>query len=120
MLPRPTLVFWILFLKLFSRVITFLSVIEAFDLRDVFFFFFKNHVNIRDKKVMTVILSLSSTMPETSLVVLIFLTGLALVDKLLPIRHVSRKRVNKLIFFEILLFGWSVPLDVLDINFADT
>ena len=84
---------------------TFLPVVEAFNLEDVFFFFFRNNIGICGRKIMAATLFLSSAMPKTSLIVLIFLTCLALVGALLPTRHVRKGKVSELILFKIFLLG---------------
>lgn len=94
--------------------------VEAFDLRDVFFFLFRNNVSPCGRDVIAATLSLSSVAPEISLLVVILLTSLPLVNGLLLTRHVSKEKVSKLILSKVLVFGWSVPLKAIGINFPDT
>lgn len=83
----------------------FSSIVKAFNLRDIFYFFFDN-VGTCGKGVRAITLSLFLTL-ETSLVVMIFFDELTLVGgKLLRkffTGYVSRKSVSRLFFFKVLL-----------------
>ena len=81
---RTNTSFWILFFKIFGDIITFLLAVEEFDLRDIFFFLFRKDIDTCGRVVMPTTMFLSSTPAETSLIVLVFLTGLVLVDGLFP------------------------------------
>ena len=93
--------------------------IKVFDIRDVFFFFFRNDISTYGKEVVAATLFLSSTVPKTFLIVLVFFAGLVLVGRLLVSRHISRKNVNRLFFPKILFFGWFLLLEALGINLLD-
>lgn len=84
---------------------TFPLAVEVFDLRDDLFFYFKNDIGICDKGVIAGTLFLSSAMPKTSLVVLILLTSLALIDRLLPIRHINRWKVSRLNLLRVFFYN---------------
>ena len=67
----------------------------ALDLGNVLLFFFKNDIHIRGREVVAMTLSLSSAVPKTLLMVLVFFAGLALMGGL-PTRHVNREKINGL------------------------
>lgn len=75
---------------------------EAFDIGDVFFFFHENNIDIYYREVLVFSPSLSTIMPRTYLVVLVFF----LVDGgcLLPTGYVSKEDVNRLIFPRVFIF----------------
>lgn len=118
--PRLSLVFCILvlLLRIFVSKIIFLSTVEAFDIGDVFFFFHENNIDTYCREVLVFSLSLSTIMPRTYLVVLVFF----LVDGgcLLPTEYVSKKDVNRLILPRVFIFFfcWFVPLEILGINLS--
>lgn len=74
------------------------------------------------KGIVSAILSLLATAPRTSLIVLVLFIGLALVNGrllgILPTRHISMEKVSGLILSGVfvLLLGWSIPSETLDIN----
>ena len=89
---------------------------KAFYIGDIFFFFLGSNINTYQKGVLASFLFLSTTMPRTSLVVLVFfLVGGRC---LLLTRYVRREDVDRLIFFKILIFLFcqSVLLETLGIN----
>ena len=94
---------------------------EALDLRDVFLFFFNDvGVSTYCKKAM-VTTFLAPLMLRTSLVILVFLTNLALVGgKLLVFatRYVSKRSVSRLSLSKVFVFLFyrSVLLEILQIN----
>lgn len=74
----------------------FLSIrVVIFDLENIFLFLFKNNVSTYNKEVVAATLSLSSPVPGTSLMVLIFLVSLVLMGGL-SIRYVNRGRISRL------------------------
>ena len=95
----------------------------AFDLDNVLSFFLKNNIDTRGKGVMAAILSLSLTVPETSLVVWALLADLALaLIGEFPTRHVNKGKISGFNYFRVflLLFGRSIPSEVLGVNFTNT
>ena len=99
---------------------TFPPIIKVFNLGNILFFLFKNDISIYGREIMAATLFLSSTVPRNFLVVLIFLISLALMGRLLPTRHISKKRVMRLIFLRVFLLGWSMPVEVLGIYLLGT
>lgn len=75
--------------------------IEVFSVGDILLFFL-NDVGTFCKGVITATLFSSST-PKTSLVVLIVPFGLALVGGLLSTRHVSWKKVSRLVLLGVFI-----------------
>lgn len=99
--------------------IALLLTVEVFNMGDVFFFFFGSNINTCYKGVLALSLSLSTTVPSISLVVLVFflINGRCL----LPTGYVSREDVGRFILSGvfILLLDWFIPLETFGINFSD-
>lgn len=90
----------------------FLSVVEAFNVKEVFFFFFGKNVDTYCKRVMTAILFLSLIMSKTFLVIFVLFINLILVGGrllgLLSTRYVNKRSVSGLIFFSLYPPFWLV------------
>lgn len=99
-LPRLTLLFGFFYLGYWTFSLT----KKAFDIKVIFFFFFKNDIDTCYRKVVDATLFLSSTTLKTSLIVLVFLVALALVGRLLLTRYVNKEKVSRLIRVFILFF----------------
>lgn len=86
---------------------TIFFVIEVFYMEDVLLFSL-NAIDIYYKKVMVATLSLPTTASKSSLVVLVFFAGLALMDerllRVLPTRYLSRENVSGFILPKVFLF----------------
>ena len=101
---RLSLVFWLLvfFLKTLIGKMALLSAMEAFNMEDVFFFLLRSNVDTCRRGVLVSSPSLFTTVPRTSLVVLVFfLVGGGC---LLPTRYISREDVDELILPRVLIF----------------
>ena len=95
-----------------------LSIIEVFDLEDVFFFFLGSNGDTCHGRVLALSPSLFTTVLRTFLVVLIlFLVG---GRYLLPTKYVSKEDVDRLILSKVFIFffRWSVPSETLGINLS--
>lgn len=80
---------------------------EALDLRDVSLFSFNSvGISTRCRRVVAMILSLSSAAPRTSLVILVLLIGLVLMGGLLT-RNISKEKISGLSFSKVLLLFFS-------------
>lgn len=112
--------FWIFFLQILYEIMTFPPTIKVFNLGNILFFLFKNDISIYSREIMAATLFLSSTVPKNFLVVLIFHISLALMGRLLPTRHISKRRVMRLIFLRVFFLGWSMPAEVLGIYLLST
>lgn len=104
----------------------FFFIVEAFDVRNVFFFFLGNDINTYCRKVVAVILFAPLTIPKIFMVVLVFFIAFALVGKrllgLFLTRYVSKEGVSKLIFSDVFIFSFCKPisLKILGINLLNT
>ena len=95
------------------------SAVEAFDMGDIFFFLLGSNVDTYCRRVLASSLSPSTTMPRTSLVVLVlFLEGGGC---LLSTWYVSRGDIVRFILPRVLIlfFCWSVPSETLGVNLSD-
>lgn len=102
-LLRLVLVFWLLVFNLRRLIgkITIFSIMEAFDIEDVLFFFFRSNIDTYCRRVLALFPSLSIMVPKTFLVVLVFfLVGERYV---LPIRYINREDVGRLILPRVLI-----------------
>lgn len=111
--------FWVL--RTFVRVMTFLFIVEMFDVGDILLFIL-NDVGTYCKKVIAAILSLPATALRNSLVILGFFIGLALVSEILLgmllIRYINKRSISRLILSRV-FFHFScrpIPLETLSIN----
>ena len=122
-LPRPILVFCIFFLKILDGIIPLLIIVEILDLEDLFAFLLNDvGVSTYCKRVMATNL-LTSLVPRTSVVVLVFLASLVLVSKkllMLTTRYVSKRSVSELRFFRVFFLPLCgcVSLETLQINLS--
>lgn len=118
-LLRSILDFWIFFLRTYGGIMFLSIVVKIFNLEDIVSLLL-NDIGICTycKEVITTILSLTPSVPRTSLVVLVFLVNLALMDERLLIfvtRFISGSSVSELSFsrFLLLVFCRSFPLGTL-------
>lgn len=93
-------------------------IIKARDLEDVFLFLFDDiSISTRYKRVMATTLPLPSTVPNTSLVVLVFFISLALVGGrllgMLATKYINKNSINGLILPRILFFSCPLLLEIL-------
>lgn len=101
---------------------TFFLIVKVFNIRNVFFFFFRNDIDTYYRRVMATTLFLSSASPKIFLVILIFFVDLALIGELFSTRYVYKKRINRLVLPKvfILLFCWSISIETFGINLLGT
>ena len=71
---------------------------EILNIEEVFFLFFSNNIDIYYRKVLALILSLSTIAPKTFLVVLVFFLDLVGKKLLFLIRCISKENISRLIF----------------------
>lgn len=109
--------FWIK--SIFVGVMLFSIADIAFNLDNIFSFFFKNDINICDREIVVTTLFLSSVVSKTFLVILVLLIGLiqALMDGF-SIKHVSKRKISGFNLSKIflLLFCRPVFLKTLGVN----
>ena len=108
------------FLRTLPGIMAFSFTEEAFDIREVFFYFFGNDVNICYRKILVLTLFLSTMAPKTFVVVLIFFIGLVDGRLLFSTKYISKGGVNRLIFFKVFIFFfcWPVTLEIPSINLS--
>lgn len=80
---------------------------EAFNMRDVLFFFLVNNIDTYCREIVAVTMFLSLTAPKTALIVLDLFVDLALMGKrlmgLLSTKYISKENVNRLILSRVFI-----------------
>ena len=101
---------------------TFLLIVEEFDIKKVFIFFFRNNIDTSCKKVMSATLFLFFTTSKKLLMILIVLISLTLMDRYFPNKYINKKKVSGFILPKVLIFFFYsfITLETLAINLLST
>lgn len=95
---------FLFFLKTSIRVIVFSSIKKIFNIREVFFFFFNNNVDIYCRKVLVLIWSLFSMILKIFLIVLVVFISLVSEKLGFSNKYINKKAVSRFIFSKVFIF----------------